>query len=229
MKIGIIGSGYIGTALVRHLTKLGHDVMISNSRGPETLSDIAAETGATAVRAEQAASAEDLVIVTIPEKSVPELPKAVLSASKATIVDTGNYYPSRDGELKEIVDGMPDSAWVASVIGHPVIKAFNNIYAQSLAEKGKPAGSPDRIALSVAGDDDQQKKLVMELIDAIGFDPIDCGSLSESWKQQPGTPAYCHDLGKEALQAALDQADDSKREEYRAEADEQLRRILAGN
>lgn len=229
MKIGIIGSGYIGTALVRHLTKLGHDVMIANSRGPETLSDIAAETGATAATAEQAATAEDLVIVTIPEKSAPELPIAALSASKATIIDTGNYYPSRDGELKEIVDGMPDSAWVASVIGHPVIKAFNNIYAQSLAEKGKPAGTPNRIALSVAGDDDQQKKLVMELIDAMGFDPIDCGSLSESWKQQPGTPAYCNDLDKEALQAALDQADDSKREECRAEADEQLRRILAGN
>jgi len=152
----------------------------------------------------------------------------VLSSSKATIVDTGNYYPSRDGELKEIVGGLPDSAWVASVIGHPVIKAFNNIYSQSLAEKGTPAGSANRIALSVAGDDEQQKKLVMDLIDAIGFDPIDCGSLSESWKQQPGTPAYCHDLDKEALKAALDQADDSKREESRANADEQLRKMLAG-
>jgi predicted dinucleotide-binding enzyme len=229
MKIGIIGSGNIGTALVQHLTKLGHDVVIANSRGPETLSDIAAETGATATTAEQAAAAEDLVIVTIPEKAVPELPIAVLSASKATIVDTGNYYPSRDGELKEIVDGLPDSAWVASVIGHPVIKAFNNIYSQSLVEKGTPAGSPDRVALSVAGDDQQQKKVVMELIDAIGFDPVDCGSLSESWKQQPGTPAYCQDLTKEALQSALEQADDSKREESRAAADEQLRIMLEGN
>lgn len=228
MKIGIIGSGNIGTALVHHLTKLGHEVMIANSRGPETLKDIASETGATAVTAEEAAAAEDLVIVTIPEKAVPELPISVLSSSKATIVDTGNYYPSRDGELKEIVAGLPDSAWVASVIGHPVIKAFNNIYSQSLAEKGTPAGSPNRVALSVAGDDEQQKKLVMDLIDAIGFDPIDCGSLSESWKQQPGTPAYCHDLDKEALKAALDQADDSKREESRANADEQLRKMLAG-
>jgi predicted dinucleotide-binding enzyme len=229
MKIGIIGSGNIGSALVHHLTKLGHDVMIANSRGPETLSDIAAETGATATTAEQAATAEDLVIVTIPQKAVPELPIDVLSASKATIVDTGNYYPSRDGELKEIVDGLPDSGWVASVIGHPVIKAFNNIYSQSLVENGTPAGSPDRVALSVAGDDEQQKKVVMELIDAIGFDPVDCGTLSESWKQQPGTPAYCQDLTKEALQSALDQADDSKREECRAAADEQLRQMLEGN
>jgi len=229
MKIGIIGSGHIGTALVHHLTKLGHEVLIANSRGPETLQDLASETGATATTAEQAAAAEDLVIVTIPEKAVPELPISVLSSSKATIIDTGNYYPSRDGELKEIVGGLPDSAWVASVIGHPVIKAFNNIFSQSLAEKGTPAGSPNRVALSVAGDDDQQKKLVMDLIDAIGFDPVDCGSLSESWKQQPGTPAYCHDLDKDALKAALEQADNSKREESRADADEQLRKMLEGN
>jgi predicted dinucleotide-binding enzyme len=223
MKIGIIGSGNIGTALVRHLTKLGHEVTIANSRGPETLNELAAETGAIAVTAEQAAAAEDLVIVTIPEKAIPELPISVLSASKAIIVDTGNYYPTRDGELKEIVAGMPDSAWVASVIGHPVIKAFNNIFAASLAEKGVPAGSPNRIALSVAGDDESEKQVVMELIDAIGFDAIDGGSLSESWRQEPGVPAYCQDLDKEALKAALDRADLSKRAENRAAADEQAR------
>jgi predicted dinucleotide-binding enzyme len=223
MKIGIIGSGNIGTALVRHLTKLGHEVTIANSRGPETLSELAAETGATAATAKQAAAAEDLVIITIPEKAIPELPISVLSASKAIIVDTGNYYPTRDGELKEIVAGMPDSAWVASVIGHPVIKAFNNIYAASLAEKGVPAGSPNRIALSVAGDNESEKQVVMKLIDAVGFDAIDGGSLSESWKQEPGVPAYCHDLDKEALKAALEHAKQSKRSEYRAAADEQAR------
>ena len=226
MKIGIIGSGNIGTALVHHLTKLGHEVKIANSRGPETLKDLAAETGALAATAEEAAGAEDLVIITIPEKAIPELPTAVLSASKATIVDTGNYYPTRDGELKEIVDGLPDSAWVASVIGHPVIKAFNNIYAASLAEKAMPAGSPNRIALSVAGDDESGKQLVMQLIDAIGFDVIDAGSLSESWKQEPGTPAYCNDLDREALKAALEDADLSKRAECRAAVDAQLRALL---
>lgn len=226
MKIGIIGSGNIGTALVHHLTKIGHEVKIANSRGPETLEKLAAETGAMAVTAEEAAAAEDLVIVTIPEKAIPELPVDVLSASKAIIVDTGNYYPSRDGELKEIIAGQTDSAWVASVIGHPVIKAFNNIYAASLAEKGLPAGSPNRIAISVAGDDESQKQVVMQLIDTIGFDAIDGGSLSESWKQEPGTPAYCHDLDKEALKAALEQADQSKGAEYRAAADEQLRAFM---
>jgi predicted dinucleotide-binding enzyme len=223
MKIGIIGSGNIGTALVHHLTKIGHEVKIANSRGPETLKDVAAETGAMAVTAEEAAAAEDLVIVTIPEKSIPELPIDVLSASKAIIVDTGNYYPTRDGELIEIVAGQTDSAWVASVIGHPVIKAFNNIYAASLAEKGLPAGSPNRIALSVAGDNESEKQVVMQLIDAIGFDAIDGGSLSESWRQEPGSPAYCHDLDKEALKTALEQADQSKRAESRAAADEQAR------
>ena len=223
MKIGIIGSGNIGTALVHHLTKIGHEVKIANSRGPETLKNVAAETGAMAVTAEEAAAAEDLVIVTIPEKSIPELPIDVLSASKAIIVDTGNYYPTRDGELTEIVAGQTDSAWVASVIGHPVIKAFNNIYAASLAEKGLPAGSPNRIALSVAGDNESEKQVVMQLIDAIGFDAIDGGSLSESWRQEPGSPAYCHDLDKEALKTALEQADQSKRAESRAAADEQAR------
>lgn len=227
MKIGIIGSGNIGTALVHHLTRIGHEVMIANSRGPETLKDLASETGATPVTAEQAAAAEDLVIITIPEKAIPELPIDVLSASKAIIVDTGNYYPSRDGALKEIVAGTPDSAWVASVIKHPVIKAFNNIYAASLAEKGLPAGSPNRIALSVAGDDESHKQVVMQLIDDIGFDPIDTGALSESWRQEPGSLAYCHDLDKEALRTALDDADASKRAENRAAADEQLRSLLS--
>jgi predicted dinucleotide-binding enzyme len=223
MKIGIIGSGNIGTALVHHLTKLGHEVTIANSRGPETLTEIASETGARAATAEEAAAAEDLVIITIPEKAIPKLPISVLSTSKAIIVDTGNYYPSRDGELKEIAAGMPDSAWVASVIGHPVIKAFNNIYAASLAEKATPAGSPNRIALSVAGDDESEKQVVMRLIDAIGFDAIDGGALSESWRQEPGGPAYCHDLDKEALKAALERVELSKRAEYRAAADEQAR------
>jgi len=223
MKIGIIGSGNIGTALVHHLTKLGHEVKIANSRGPETLTELATSTGATAVTAEQAAKAEDLVIITIPEKAIPELPIAVLSASKAIIVDTGNYYPTRDGELTEIVNGMPDSAWVASVIGHPVIKAFNNIFAASLAEKGVPAGEANRIALSVAGDDASEKQIVMQLIDSMGFDAIDGGPLSDSWKQEPGVPAYCHDLDKEALKAALEKADPNKRAEYRAAADEQVR------
>jgi predicted dinucleotide-binding enzyme len=226
MNIGIIGAGHIGSALARHLTKLGHEVIIANSRGPESLKDIAAETGATPVEVEEAASAKDIVIITIPEKSVVNLPISILTASKAVIVDTGNYYPSRDGEIPEIVGGKTESEWVAGVIGHPVIKAFNNIFAQSLVSKGLPSGTPDRVALSVAGDDEREKQVIMELIDQIGFDAIDGGPLSESWRQQSGEASYCHDLDKDALKSALESADFSKRAENRTAADDQLKSYL---
>ena len=223
MRIGIIGSGNIGKALARYLVNLGHEVMIANSRGPETLGTIASETGATPATAEEAAGAKDLVIISIPEKAIMDLPKGLFSSSKAVIVDTGNYYPSRDGRIADIDDGVRDSEWVAQVIGHPVVKAFNNIYAASLASKAAPADSPNRIALSVAGDDDHDKQMIMELIDQIGFDAIDGGPLSESWRQQPGTPAYCQDLGKEALASALQKAELSERAANLAQADEQAR------
>jgi predicted dinucleotide-binding enzyme len=223
MNIGIIGTGNIGSALAGYLTNLGHEVIVANSRGPETLSEIATQTGATPVTVEEAASATDLVIITIPEKAVPNLPVSILAASKAIIVDTGNYYPSRDGQNADILGGLNDSEWVAQVIGHPVIKAFNNIYAQSLASKAVPAGTENRIALSIAGDDVQEKKTVMDLIDQIGFDGIDAGSLSESWRQQPGTPAYCQDLDIDTLKSALQKADLSLREVNLEQADAQIR------
>ncbi len=223
MEIGIIGSGNIGSALAGYLTALGHQVFIANSRGPETLGEIATKTGAKAATVEQAASANDLVIIAIPARAIVNLPAAVLSASKAVIVDAGNYYPSRDGAIEDINGGMTDSQWVAKVIGHPVVKAFNNIVAQSLASKALPAGSPGRVALSVAGDDQGQKHLVMDLIEEIGFDAIDGGSLANSWRQQPGEPAYCQDLDSEALKAALQAADKSKHKENLAKADEMAR------
>jgi len=223
MEIGIIGSGNIGSALAGYLTALGHQVFIANSRGPETLGEIATKTGAKAATVEQAASAKDLVIIAIPARAIVNLPAAVLSASKAVIVDAGNYYPSRDGEVEEINGGMADSQWVAKVIGHPVVKAFNNIVAQSLASKALPAGSPGRVALSVAGDDKGQKHLMMELIEEIGFDAIDGGSLADSWRQQPGEPAYCQDLDSEVLKAALQAADKSNHKENLAKADEMAR------
>jgi predicted dinucleotide-binding enzyme len=223
MEIGIIGAGYIGSVLAQHLTKLGHNVVIANSRGPETLQKLAADTGAKPVHVEEAAAAQDIVIVTIPEKAVTSLPANLLSGSKAIVVDTGNYYPTRDIKIEEIENGLPESQWVEKMIGHPVIKAFNNIMSASLESKGSAAGSANRVALSVAGDDDSQKQTVMALIDQIGFVAIDGGTLAESWRQQPGTPAYCHDLDKEALKNALQQADASQQAAYRAKADEDAR------
>jgi len=226
MKIGIIGSGNIGSTLAGYLTKLGHQVLIANSRGPETLGEIVAKTGAEATTVEQAASAKDLVILAIPQKAMVKLPIDILATSKAIVVDAGNYYPSRDGEITEIANGATDSEWVAKVVGHPIIKAFNNIVAPSLASKATSAGNSNRIALSVAGDDAAQKQSVMKLIDEIGFDAIDGGLLSESWRQQPGEPAYCQDLDKETLKASLQQADLSKRAENLALADEMARPYL---
>jgi predicted dinucleotide-binding enzyme len=223
MEIGIIGSGNIGSVLAGYLTALGHQVKIANSRGPESLGDLAEKTGAIPVKVAEAAGAKDLVIISIPVKAIVDLPIDILSASQAVIVDTGNFYPSRDGQKITIENGLTDSEWVAKVIGHPVIKAFNNIYAASLASKALPAGTENRIALSVAGNDDAEKQAVMKLIDEIGFDAIDGGSLSASWKQQPGTPSYCNDLDKDALKSALEAADLSKRAENLNSADEMAR------
>jgi predicted dinucleotide-binding enzyme len=192
MRIGIIGAGHIGGNLTRRLTALGHDVTVANSRGPETLQDLVAETGARAVPVADAASGAELVVVTIPLKNVPQLPAGVLAgaAGGAVVIDTNNYYPQRDGRIAEIEDGMTESRWVANNLGRPVVKAFNGIYAAHLLTEGRPAGADDRRALPVAGDDEAAKQKVIALLDELGFDGVDAGSLDESWRQQPGTPVY---------------------------------------
>lgn len=229
METGIIGSGNIGQTLARHLIALGHQVSIANSRDPASLREFAQETGVRAVTSEEAASAKDLVVLAVTEKGVPELPRDILAASNAIVVDAGNYYPSRDGRIQEIKDGLPESEWVARTIGRPVVKAFNNIVASSLATRGGVAGTQGRICLSVAGDDAKAKGVVLGLIDAIGFDAIDGGSLSESWRQQPGSPAYCQDLDAADLKAALAQADRGQITTYRAQADEVARPYFVTN
>ena len=218
MKIGIIGAGNIGGALTRRLTALGHQVAVANSRGPETLSELADETGATAVSVDEVANGADLVIVTIPQKAIPLLPERILdgAAAAAPIVDTGNYYPTRDGRIDPIESGVAESRWVSEQLGHPVVKAFNNIRAQHLLELGKPAGSPGRIALPVAGDDPNTKRTVMELVDALGFDPIDAGTIDKSWRQQPGTPVYAADLDAAGVTRALVEAGPERPESFRA-------------
>ncbi|MDB4930471.1 MAG: oxidoreductase [Myxococcaceae bacterium] len=228
MEIGIIGSGNVGETLARHFVALGHQVSIANSRGPASLEGFARETGVNAVTSEQAARAKDLLVLAVTEKAVPHLPLEALAASPAVVVDAGNYYPSRDGRIQEIDDGLPESGWVARTIGRPVLKAFNNIVAPSLATRGVPSGTPGRICLSVAGDDDKAKGVVLGLVEAIGFDGIDGGSLADSWRQQPGAPAYCQDLDKDGLRAALAQADAGQVATYRATADESARPYFTG-
>jgi predicted dinucleotide-binding enzyme len=203
MNIGIIGAGHIGSALAVRLTSLGHSVKIANSRGPETLGDVARKTGATPVTAEEAAQGADLIVVTIPLKSIPDLPKDLFAGVPASVpvIDTSNYYPLlRDGQIPELETGdLTESEWVQQHLGRPVLKVFNNIFAANLEQKGQPAGTPGRIALPVAGDDAATKQKVLALVEELGFDAIDAGSLRESWRQQPGTPAYCTDLSADEL------------------------------
>jgi predicted dinucleotide-binding enzyme len=219
VKIAIIGAGNIGGNLVRRLTALGHEVSVANSRGPETLADLAAETGATALPVEQVAEGAEVVVVTVPQARVPDLPAGVLDAAAdgAVVVDTGNYYPQqRDGRIAAIEDGLTESQWVAEQLGVPVVKAFNNVYADHLLTRGRPADDPERVALPVAGDDPEAKDVVLALLDELGFDGVDAGPLSESWRQQPGTPVYGTDLPAERLREALAAASPERTAEWRA-------------
>jgi len=218
MKIGIVGAGQIGGTLTRRLTALGHKIFVANSRGPETLSNLAAETGATAVSVPEAVRDVDLIVVTIPQKNILNLPAGLFADTPArvVVVDTGNYYPrQRDGRIEAIEAGMPESRWVEQQLGRPVIKAFNNIYARHLLERGKPAGVPGRIALPVAGDDDAAKTVVLRLVEELGFDGVDAGGLDESWRQQPGTPVYTKDFDADGVRRGLYEASKDRAIEWR--------------
>jgi predicted dinucleotide-binding enzyme len=208
MKIAIIGAGNIGTVLTKRFSAVGHEVSVANSRGPETLAGLAAETGAKAAGVGEVADGAEVVVVTIPEGKVPELPHGVLdgAAEGAVVIDTGNYYPQRDGRIDAIENGTTESRWVSEQLGREVVKAFNTIQAQHLLELGKPAGTPGRVALPVAGDDPAAKAVVMRLVDEIGFDPVDSGGLDDSWRQQPGSPVYTKDLDAEGTRRALAEA-----------------------
>jgi predicted dinucleotide-binding enzyme len=219
MKIGIIGSGNIGGTLARRLTALGHDVAIANSRGPDSLADLAAETGAAPVSVRDAARSGDVVIVTIPEAKIPDLPPDLFDGvpDDVVVVDTGNYYPQqRDGRIDGIEADTTESRWVEQQLDRPVIKAFNNIYARHLLERGTPAGTPGRIALPLAGDDDDAKAIVLDLIDQLGFDGVDAGGLDDSWRQQPGTPVYTTDHDAAGVRRALAQASSERALSWRA-------------
>src|SRR5580700_6381173 len=173
MRIGIIGAGAIGGTLTRRLAALGHHVSVANSRGPESLAELAAETGAKPVSVAEAARSGEVVIVTIPERNILKLPRDLFAASpdSVVVVDTGNYYPrQRDGRIDGIEAGLTESRWVGQQLNRQVVKAFNNIYAEHLLKLGKPKGTPGRIALPVAGDDPAAKAIIVKLVDELGFD-----------------------------------------------------------
>ena len=190
--IGFIGSGMIGGTVARLSVAAGYDVVMSNSRGPETLRELVAELGplATAATSGQAAEAGDLVVVAVPVKAIADVPAALLAGKP--VLDTGNYYPQRDGQIEVLDNGALTTSGLLQrhLPGAHVVKVFNNIYFRHLASLARPAGAADRSALPIAGDDTAAKAAVTAYLDAIGYDTVDDGSLADSWRQQPGTPVY---------------------------------------
>lgn len=207
MKIGIIGTGDIGATLVRKLSAAGHDVSVANSRGPETISEELLRDGAQAATVEQAAQGAEVLILSIPLQAIPGIaPLLADLPDDVTVIDTSNYYPGRDGD-EFLPEGVVESQWVSEQLGRPVVKAWNAIGSDSLARKGQPAGTPGRIALPVAADRDDDRRRAHLLVDQTGLEPYDAGSIAESWRQQPGNPAYCTDLTLDELPDALARAD----------------------
>jgi hypothetical protein len=190
--LGFIGSGHIGSTVARLAVNAGHHVVMSNSRGPETLAELVSELGdrASAATAADAARAGDVVIVTIPLRSYRDVPVDELAGK--VVIDTMNYYPQRDGQLAALDDETSTSSELlqAHLPSSHVVKGFNNIFFQHLGDLARASGSEDRSALAIAGDDGHAKGRVTELFDEIGYDTVDLGPLSESWRTQPGTPAY---------------------------------------
>jgi len=189
---GFIGSGNIGSTVARLAVAAGHDVVMSNSRGPDTLGELVGELGehARAGTAAQAAQAGDVVVVTIPFKNYREVPVEELAGK--IVIDTMNYYPPRDGQLAALDSQTTTSSELvqANLPASKVVKGFNNIFFQHLGSLPRPSASADRSALAIAGDDAEAKRRVTELLDQIGYDTVDLGPLSEGWRIQPGTPAY---------------------------------------
>jgi len=202
MRIGIIGTGSMGDVIIRKLSAAGYDLKIANSRGPETLKDYAFEVGAKAVAVENAVEDVDVVFLVIPNKNITHLPEGLFEKVKpgTVVIDTLNYYPFRDGQIEDLDNGMVESEWVSKHIKYPVVKSFNTMFAHSMVRDELSSSSEERIALPLSGDDPKSKAIVAELINAIGFDPVDVGSIAQSWSQEPGSPLYCTDLSKEEIE-----------------------------
>lgn len=204
MRIGIIGAGYIGRAVAEMVLAAGHEAMLSNSRGPETLTSVAAGIrGSQIGTVEQAVAFGDVVLVAVPFAHYRDLPADLLAGK--VILDANNYYPDRDGRIAELdrFETTTSQLIAAHLSKSKVVKVFNAILAQDLLQDGRPAGTPDRRALPIAADDQEAKTQVAHLLDEIGFDALDGGGLAESWRFERAKPAYCIPLNKNQLYAAL--------------------------
>ncbi|MCM3504938.1 NAD(P)-binding domain-containing protein [Curtobacterium sp. ODYSSEY 48 V2] len=207
--IGIIGAGNIGSQLARLAVQHGHDVVIANSRGPETLQDLVSELGehARAATRDEAAAAGDIVVVTTPLAAIETIPVEPLVGK--VVIDTNNYYPQRDGHIASLDEETTTTAELLQdhLRGARVVKAFNHIAATALTDEATPAGTPDRRALVVAGDDADAKRVVADLIDEFGFDVVDAGPLAEGWRIQRDTPGYVTRYTADELRAKLAEAE----------------------
>lgn len=209
MRFGIIGAGPIGSIISKKLVKNGHDVKIADARGIERLDG--KELAGTAVLVEDAIKNIEVLIISLPIKALSSIRNIIDQVGEEVIiVDTSNYYPFRDGKIEELENGMVESVWVSNQLGRPIIKAFNNLLAYTLENEGTSEHSNGRIAMAVAGNNQSQKLVVMDVVYELGFDAVDSGSLSDSWRQQPGTPAYCTELTKDELTKALEKANKEK-------------------
>lgn len=209
MKFGIIGAGPIGASISKKLVKNGHEVKIADARNIEHLDgkDIAG----TPVDVEEVITDIDVLLLSLPLHVMPSIRPIIDQVGEDVIIaDTSNYYPFRDKQIKEIENGMVESVWVSNQLGRPIIKAFNNLLAYTLEHKGTPDGTEGRIAMAIAGDSPSQKQVMIDVVNELGFDAVDGGSLSDSWREQPGTPAYCTELTKEELIEALKKANKEK-------------------
>ena len=211
MKIGIIGTGAIGSILAQKLSTAGHQIKVTNTRAMPELERLAASLGATAASLPDVVKDVDAIIFSIPFKAFRDLPKDLLKEvpKDVVVMDTSNYYPLRDGEIAEL-EQLSESVYISEILNRPIIKVFNNILEYTLKHKGKATGAADRIAISIAGDIEEHKKLAAHVVDQTGFDTVDGGSLAESWRQQPGTPAYCTELAEADLKRALAAAEKGK-------------------
>jgi len=197
MRIGIIGAGHIGGTLARHFVDHGHEVAVSNARGPETLTGLVEELGggAQAMRAAEAARFGDVVVVSVPFGRYRQVPSEGFAGK--VVIDTNNYYPQRDGHFKELDSDRTTSSELlqAHLAGAHVVKAFNAILWTRLRDDGRPAANGGRVGIPISGDDERAKRTVAALIDQIGFDAVDAGNLAEGGrKHQPGSPAYTEGL-----------------------------------
>jgi predicted dinucleotide-binding enzyme len=203
MRIGVIGAGNIGRALTRAAVASGHQVMLANSRGPESLRQAAADLRCEAGTVSQAAAFGDLVILAIPFRAIDQLATADFEGK--IVLDANNYYPLRDGAIEalDIQQATTSGLLQRRLPGARVVKFFNAIMQDEIREHAKPAGAPDRRALPIAGDDLEARRIAAKLVDEFGFDPVDAGSLEEGWRFERAMPAYCIPLDSAHLRTAL--------------------------